>query len=358
MAEPDEFALHPPVPPRRIVRRHLDHEHPDRGYRRRPSGTPAARVVPSARDQPPVPGEQRRRGHREHLTPPAAGNQSRQCREPQPVARLVADPADLAAQRPRSRAGAPGARHPWTPGAGSAPSDSRAGNVRAGRQPIGVVRGGRSQIFEDHWGAVVSRLVLEPAVLDRAATDGLSEFSHIEVVFQFHRATRVRRGAAHPRGNPAWPQVGVLAGHSPVRPNHLSVSVCVLLEVAGLELTVQGLDAIDGTLGPGHQAACGRVPAGRPGAGARLDARANDPLLLTLRDSDLSSRDETLPSPPRRGTSTPTRGLLLPDCLHPTDAQTASSGSITSSGPDRPRLRPNGHGVARRKRACPYPCST
>jgi len=40
----------------------------------------------------------RRRGHREHLTPPAAGNQSRQYCQPQPVARLVADPADLAAK--------------------------------------------------------------------------------------------------------------------------------------------------------------------------------------------------------------------------------------------------------------------
>ena len=113
--------------------------------------------------------------------------------------------------------------------------------------PIGVVRGGRSRIYEDHWGAVVARLVLDPAVLDQASTDGLSEFSHIEVVFHFHQETRIRRGAAHPRGNPAWPKAGVLAGHSPVRPNHLGVSVCALLEVAGLELTVRGLDAIDGT---------------------------------------------------------------------------------------------------------------
>jgi hypothetical protein len=66
--------------------------------RGRPSGTPAARVVPRACDQPPLPGEQRRRSHHEHLTPLAAGHQSRQCREPQPVARLVTDPADLAAQ--------------------------------------------------------------------------------------------------------------------------------------------------------------------------------------------------------------------------------------------------------------------
>ena len=45
-----------------------------------------------------MPGEQGRGRHREDLAPPAAGNQPRQRREPQPVARLVTDPADLAAQ--------------------------------------------------------------------------------------------------------------------------------------------------------------------------------------------------------------------------------------------------------------------
>jgi tRNA (adenine37-N6)-methyltransferase len=113
--------------------------------------------------------------------------------------------------------------------------------------PIGVVHGGRTEISEDHWGDVTARLILDPAVLDPDATAGLAEFSHLEVVFSFHLETRVRRGAAHPRGNPAWPSVGVLAGHSPVRPNHLGVSRCALLAVRGLELTVQGLDAIDGT---------------------------------------------------------------------------------------------------------------
>ncbi len=76
--------------------------------------------------------------------------------------------------------------------------------------PIGVVRGGRSEIFEDHWGPVISRLVLDPAAVGPDAALGLSEFSHIEVVFHFHRETRTRHGAAHPRGNPAWPRVGVL----------------------------------------------------------------------------------------------------------------------------------------------------
>ena len=84
-------------------------------------------------------------------------------------------------------------------------------------------------------------------MLDPDATAGLAEVSHLEVVFLFRLGHRVRPGATHPRGNPAWPRVGVLAGHSPVRPNHLGVSRCRLLAVAGLELTVQGFDAVDGT---------------------------------------------------------------------------------------------------------------
>ena len=41
--------------------------------------------------------------------------------------------------------------------------------------PIGVVRGSRSRIYEDRW-APSWRELLDPAVLDQAATDGLSEF--------------------------------------------------------------------------------------------------------------------------------------------------------------------------------------
>jgi tRNA (Thr-GGU) A37 N-methylase len=116
-----------------------------------------------------------------------------------------------------------------------------AAEVRAGR--IGKAEAAE----EDNWGAVVARLVLDPSMVDPDAVLGLGEFSHLEVVFHFHTEQRIRRGAAHPRGNPAWPEVGVLAGHSPVRPNHLGVSRCSLLSVDGLELTVRGLDAIDGT---------------------------------------------------------------------------------------------------------------
>ncbi len=110
-----------------------------------------------------------------------------------------------------------------------------------------MVVGGRHEIFEDRWGAVTADLVFDPAVLDPDATRGLEEFSHLEVVFHFHHANRVGRGSEHPRGDAAWPRVGVLAGHGPMRPNHLGVSRCELLAVDGLRLSVRGLDAIDGT---------------------------------------------------------------------------------------------------------------
>jgi hypothetical protein len=98
VTELDQLPLHPPVTPRRVLRRDADHQFADRGCRGRPSRTPPAGVVPFTGDQPPVPGEQSRRCHREHFTPAVAGDELGQCREPQPVTRLVADPADLTAQ--------------------------------------------------------------------------------------------------------------------------------------------------------------------------------------------------------------------------------------------------------------------
>jgi hypothetical protein len=67
VAEFDELTLHPPVPPGRIGGRDADHELPDRDSRGWPAGMPSAGVVPLAGDQPPVPGQQRRRRYGERL---------------------------------------------------------------------------------------------------------------------------------------------------------------------------------------------------------------------------------------------------------------------------------------------------
>jgi tRNA-methyltransferase O len=78
---------------------------------------------------------------------------------------------------------------------------------------------------------------------------GLHEFSHVEVVYVFDRVPEdaYERGARRPRGNPAWPKVGVFAQRNKRRPDRIGVSTCRLLAIHEIELTVHGLDAIDGT---------------------------------------------------------------------------------------------------------------
>jgi tRNA (adenine37-N6)-methyltransferase len=115
--------------------------------------------------------------------------------------------------------------------------------------PIGTVRSTRNEAIDDAWDAVATRIVLDPARLSPDATAGLDAFSHVEVIFHFDRASAesVNTGARHPRGRTDWPKVGILAQRGKDRPNRIGVTVCRLLSVDGLSLSVEGLDAIDGT---------------------------------------------------------------------------------------------------------------
>ena len=44
-----------------------------------------------------------------------------------------------------------------------------------------------------------------------------------------------------------WPKIGIFAQRGKNRPNRIGVSVCRLVKVEGLKITVEELDAIDGT---------------------------------------------------------------------------------------------------------------
>jgi tRNA (Thr-GGU) A37 N-methylase/catechol 2,3-dioxygenase-like lactoylglutathione lyase family enzyme len=115
--------------------------------------------------------------------------------------------------------------------------------------PLGVVRSGRSDLSDDGWAGEVSTIELDPGQLRPEAVSGLDEFSHIEVVFHFDRvrAGSEERGARRPRGREDLDPVGILAQRGKRRPNRLGLSSCRLLSVDRLTLTVEGLDAIDGT---------------------------------------------------------------------------------------------------------------
>jgi tRNA-Thr(GGU) m(6)t(6)A37 methyltransferase TsaA len=116
-------------------------------------------------------------------------------------------------------------------------------------EPVGIVVGGRAEPIDDDWGGIDAVIRLDAARFGPDAVAGLSDFSHLVVVFQFHLVdpADVRKGARRPRGNPEWPEVGMFAQRARMRPNRLGVSTCRLLRVDGLDLHVQGLDAIDGS---------------------------------------------------------------------------------------------------------------
>ncbi len=116
-------------------------------------------------------------------------------------------------------------------------------------QPIGVVSGGREEVLDDAWGDVEATIVLDAGVVKPDATRCLDDFSHLEVVYLFHLVDPegVTTGARRPRGNPEWPEVGILAQRAKARPNRIGVSRCELVDVDGFKLHVRGLDAVDGT---------------------------------------------------------------------------------------------------------------
>jgi len=115
--------------------------------------------------------------------------------------------------------------------------------------PIGHVVGGRTEPYDDEWGAVRATIRVDGARFGAEALAGLAEFSHLEVVYVFDRADpdKTETAARHPRGRQDWPRVGIFAQRGKERPNHLGVSRCQLLAVDGLDIHVQALDAIDGT---------------------------------------------------------------------------------------------------------------
>ena len=116
-------------------------------------------------------------------------------------------------------------------------------------EPIGVVQGGRVEATDDDWGTVEAVIELDAGRFEPDALAGLDDFSHLEVLYQFHLVdeTSITTGARHPRERADWPLVGIFAQRGRSRPNRLGVTVCELLGVDGLSVRVRGLDAIDGT---------------------------------------------------------------------------------------------------------------
>jgi tRNA-Thr(GGU) m(6)t(6)A37 methyltransferase TsaA len=115
-------------------------------------------------------------------------------------------------------------------------------------RPVAWVRSTRTAPTDDGWDAERAAVELADDVPDEAL-DGLGEFSHVVVVYRLDRATEAPPApfARHPRGNEAYPRVGIFAQRARDRPNRIGVSTCRILSVGPRRVEVEGLDAIDGT---------------------------------------------------------------------------------------------------------------
>jgi tRNA (Thr-GGU) A37 N-methylase len=114
-------------------------------------------------------------------------------------------------------------------------------------KPIATVVGGRTKPTDDHWtGTAIIRLNPD---FPTEVVQGLEEFSHLLVVWHFHKASPddVALHARSPRNNPQWPTTGTFVHRNHRRPNQLAQSFPRLLKVDGLDLHVTDLDAIDGS---------------------------------------------------------------------------------------------------------------
>jgi tRNA-Thr(GGU) m(6)t(6)A37 methyltransferase TsaA len=94
---------------------------------------------------------------------------------------------------------------------------------------------------------VISRIFFREEYAE--TLEGVEEFSHLFVLFWLDRMSSEDRRVikVRPRGRSDMPLLGIFATRTPHRPNPIGLTRVRLLKVEGNVITVQGLDAFDGT---------------------------------------------------------------------------------------------------------------
>jgi tRNA (adenine37-N6)-methyltransferase len=89
---------------------------------------------------------------------------------------------------------------------------------------------------------VEGQVLVDPKYI--AGLQDLDGFSHIYLLYSFHKATRTELLVVPFMDN--QPR-GVFATRTPLRPNHIGISIVRLLRIEGNKLFVKGIDVLDGT---------------------------------------------------------------------------------------------------------------
>ncbi len=112
---------------------------------------------------------------------------------------------------------------------------------------IGIVRNSVTRRVDKHWGAVISRIVINSDLAP--GLQGLELFSHAIIITHLHEAAfDARRDLVRrPRGLATMPEVGIFAQRAKDRPNPIGITAVRIVNVGEDYVEVEGLDAIDGT---------------------------------------------------------------------------------------------------------------
>ncbi len=114
-------------------------------------------------------------------------------------------------------------------------------------QPIGLINTPFTSLEDMPIQPKGAKNVVGRIVINQEHQEGLTDlqgFSHIYLIYQFHQAKRTALTVTPfmdttPRG--------VFATRSPLRPNHIGLSIVELLSIDNNVLEIQGIDVLDGT---------------------------------------------------------------------------------------------------------------
>jgi tRNA-Thr(GGU) m(6)t(6)A37 methyltransferase TsaA len=114
-------------------------------------------------------------------------------------------------------------------------------------EPIGIIHTPFTTLEAMPIQPAGARETIGTVVVESTYREGLADlegFSHVYLLYFFHEARRTALTVvpfmdSHPRG--------VFATRSPLRPNHIGLSIVEIAAIAGNIITVRGIDVLDGT---------------------------------------------------------------------------------------------------------------
>ena len=114
-------------------------------------------------------------------------------------------------------------------------------------KPIGYVHNNVENKKDVAWGQDVSTIHLEEECYSGLA--GLSDFSHAIILYHLDKAVydKEKHLRRRPQNRDDMPLVGIFSQRGKDRPNRIGMTSVQIVNVEDTQLTVKGLDAIDGT---------------------------------------------------------------------------------------------------------------